>query len=60
MKNYDIDELREQLRCYYGTAAAVMGEGNPFGCIPAAAEMFNVEDLSDDEVIEEAERLGLI
>ncbi len=60
MYQIDIDKLRDELRSYYGTAAVVMGNGDPFGCIPPLAEMFNVDDLSDDEVIEEAERLGII
>ena len=57
---YDIDDLRSKLKDYYGTAATVMGHGNPFGFMPALAEMINVDRLSDDEVIEEAEKLGII
>ena len=60
MDKIDIDELREELRSYYGTAAVVMGNGNPFGFVPPLAEMFNVDDLSDEEVLAEAERLGII
>ncbi len=60
MNCIDVDELREELRNYYGTAAVVMGEGDPFGFIPPLAEMFNVDELNDDEVIAEAERLGII
>nr|MBQ4456423.1 hypothetical protein [Clostridia bacterium] len=60
MYQTDIDELRDELRSYYGTAAVVMGNGDPFGFIPPLAEMFDVESMSDDEVIAEAERIGLI
>ena len=60
MNQIDINELRDELKDYYGTAAMVMGNGNPFECVPQLAEMFNVDDLSDDEVIAEAERLGII
>lgn len=56
----DIEELREQLRSYYGTAATVMGNGDPFGFLPAFGEMMSVDGLSDEEVIKEAERLGII
>ena len=57
---YDIDSLREQLKDYYGTAATVMGNGNPFNCLPAFAEMINVDSLSNEEVIEEARKIGII
>ena len=60
MRYLDVDELREELRSYYGTAAVVLGDGSPFGCIPAVSELFNVDDMSDDEVLEKAEELGLI
>ena len=60
MYQTDIDELRDELRNYYGTAAVAMGNGDPFGCIPPLTEMLNVDDLSDDEVIAEAKRLGII
>ena len=60
MNYMDIDELRDELKSYYGTAAVVMSEGDSFGFIPPLAEMFAVDDLSDDEIIAEAERLGLI
>ncbi|MBO4919989.1 MAG: hypothetical protein J5365_07530 [Erysipelotrichaceae bacterium] len=56
----DIEELREELRIYYGTAAIVMGDGDLFAFPPALSEMANVDDLSDDEIIEAAERLGII
>lgn len=57
---YNISELREALKDYYGTSAVVIGGGNPFDCIPALGEMFNVDDLSDEEVIEEARKIGII
>ena len=57
---YDIDKLREELKDYYGTAAVVMGNGNPFECLPAFAEMINVDSLSDEEVIQEAKKIGII
>ena len=60
MHQIDINQLRDELRSYYGTAAVVIGNGDPFGCIPPLAETFNVDDLSDDEVIAEAEKLGII
>lgn len=60
MEYIDVDELRDELRSYYGTAAVTMGDGFPFGFAPAVSEMFNVDDLSDDEVIEKAKELGLV
>ena len=54
MNYLDSDELREKLRSYYGTAAVVMEDGSPFGFIPAVSELFSVDDLSDEEVIEKA------
>ena len=66
MDDIDIEELRNQLRDYLGTAAFTMGEGDPFGSfppfgfVPPLAEMFEVDSMSDEEVIEEAERLGIL
>ena len=60
MNYLDIDELREKLRSYYGTAAVVMEDSSPFGFIPAVSELFSVDDLSDEEVIEKAKELGLV
>ena len=60
MNDYDIDELRDRLRDYYGTAAVVLTEGEPFGFIPPVAELFNVDELNDDEVFAEAVRMGII
>ncbi len=57
---YDVDELREELRNYYGTAAVVMGQDDLFGGIPVLSDLFDVDSLSDEEVVEEAERLGII
>ncbi|MBR4461035.1 MAG: hypothetical protein IKS51_00405 [Erysipelotrichaceae bacterium] len=56
----DIEELREKLRHYYGTAAMVMGDGDPFHFMPAFCDMMRVDDLSEEEIIEKAERLGII
>lgn len=57
MTNYkDIDELKD----YYGTAATVMGNGNPLDFLPAFGEMINVDNLDDEEVIEKAEELGIL
>lgn len=66
MDDIDIEELRYQLRDYLGTAAVTMGEDDPlgffppFGFVPPLAEMFEVDSMSDDQVIEEAERLGIL
>ena len=60
MVSYDVDELREELRSYYGPAAVVVGQEDPFGGIPVLSDLFDVDSLSDEEVIEEAERLGII
>ncbi|MCR4855485.1 MAG: hypothetical protein K5908_04885 [Erysipelotrichaceae bacterium] len=57
---YNADELREELRNYYGTAAVVMGQDDPFGGIPVLSDLFDVDSLSDEEVVGEAERLGII
>lgn len=48
----DTDEIRDELRDYYGTAAVS-------GFQAAAAQLFEVEDLDDEEVKELAEELGL-
>ena len=56
-EEYDIDELRNQLKDYYGTAAFAFGEGNNMGPM---ADLLNVDFLSDEEVIEEARNCGLI
>lgn len=48
----DTDEIRDELRDYYGTAVV---SGFP----AAAALLFEVEDLDDEEVRELAEELGL-
>ena len=60
MDGYDIDSLRESLKSYYGTAAAVMGNEDPFMGYAAAMEYFDVDDLNDDEVISKAHSLGII
>ena len=56
----DVDELREQLKDYYGTAAIVLGDGNPFGCMGVLGEMLDIDDLSEEEVIKKASELGII
>ena len=56
-EEYDIDELRDQLKDYYGAAAFAFGEGNNMGPM---ADLLNVDFLSDEEVIEEARDCGLI
>lgn len=51
--DYDVDDLRSELRDYYGTAM--------FGGMPMA--MMDVERVSgesDDDVIEEAHRMGFL
>ncbi|MBQ1347634.1 MAG: hypothetical protein IIZ28_07415 [Erysipelotrichaceae bacterium] len=60
MDKIDIDELRQQIRNYYGAAAVVMGRDDPLMGFPAAAEVYDTDDLSDEEVLAEAKRLGLI
>ena len=60
MRNPDIDELRSELEDYYGTAAAVMGSGNPVNFPPALGQMLEIGDLSDEEIMERAEELGLL
>lgn len=50
--DYDIDELRDKLLDYYGTA---------MGFYPVAVmDLARVENMSDEEVIEEAIKLGYI
>ena len=50
----DIDELRETVKDELGTAAYAGGG-------PAAfADMINVDNMSDEEVIQEAEKLGIL
>lgn len=56
-EEYDVDELRDELKNYYGTAAFAFGEGNNMGPM---ADLLNVYFLSDEEVIEEARNCGLI
>lgn len=48
----DAEELREKLKDYYGTA---MTNGVPMAVI----ELGEVDDMSDEEIIEKAESLGL-
>ena len=53
-----IEELREKLKDYYGTAATVLGNGNPFNCLGAIGELVSIDDLSDEEVFQRAKELG--
>ena len=48
----DFEELRETIRDYYGTA---MASGFPMAII----ELAEVDNASDDELIEIAKRIGL-
>lgn len=48
----EIEELRKKLLNYYGTATAFM----PF----AAVDLVRVEQMSADEIIREARKVGLI
>ncbi len=57
MEKKDIDALREQLKEVYGTAAVSFGPGNNASPL---TELFRVDGLSDEEVLEEAERMGLL
>ena len=48
----DPEDIRDELRDYYGTAAV---SGFPM----AAVQLFEVEDMDEDELRERAEELGL-
>lgn len=50
--SYEIEKLRKKLLDYYGSAT-------PFFAA-AMADVAKVEDMDDDEIIEEAEKNGLI
>ncbi len=52
MDEMDVSSLRDRLRDYYGTA---MASGFPMAVI----ELSEVESMSDEEVLERAEELGL-
>ena len=56
----EIEMLREQLRDWYGTAAAVMDDGMPFGSFPPLMELAEVDAMSDEEILEKARSLGMI
>ena len=51
--NYNIDQLRKQLLDYYGTAIC---SGFPMAIMDAS----KIECMRDEEIIEEADKLGLI
>ena len=53
MDEVDVSYLRDRLRDYYGTA---MVSEFPM----AMAELNEVDSMSDEEVIEKAEELGLL
>ncbi|MFI3261178.1 MAG: hypothetical protein R3Y13_05670 [bacterium] len=48
----DIEEIRNKLINYYGTAL-------PFNEI-AQTELIKIESLSDDDILKEARKLGII
>ena len=50
--SYEIEKLRKKLIDYFGSAT-------PFFAA-AMADVAKVEDMDDDEIIEEAEKIGLI
>ena len=54
-EEYDIDELRDQLKDYYGTAAFSMNDN-----MGPMADLLSVDSLSDDEVMEVARNCGFI
>ena len=60
MDAYEIVELRKRLKDYHGTAAVTLGNDAAFGYIPPLSELYETDDLSDEEVIEEAKRLGIL
>ena len=53
MEDIDVEYLRGQLRDYYGTA---MTSSFPM----AVMELSEVDSMSDDELIEKEEELGLM
>lgn len=52
-ETYDIEELRAQLRDYYGTA---MVSGFP----AAVLDLGRIERMDDEEIVEEAKKAGII
>ena len=52
-ETYDIEELRAQLRDYYGTA---MMSGFP----AAVIDLGKIERMDDEEIVEEAKKAGII
>ena len=52
-ESYDVEDLREQLRDYYGTA---MVAGFP----AAVIDLAELDRMSDEEIIREARKAGLI
>lgn len=60
MDKIDIDELREELKNYYGSAAVVLRNDTPFEFVPPLSELYEVDDMSNEEIVEEAKRLGIL
>ena len=54
-EEYDIDELRDQLKDYYGTTAFSMNDN-----MGPMADLVKIDSLSDEEIIEEAKSCGFI
>ena len=50
---YNIEELKQQLKDYYGTA---MYNSFPMAVI----ELSRIENMSDEEILREARKIGLI
>ena len=53
MYERDTEDIREELRDYYGTAAA---SGFPM----ASVQLFEVDEMDEDELRERVEELGII
>lgn len=60
MEGYDIDSLRESLKNYYGTASVVMRNEDLFMGYAAVMEYFDVDEMSDEEVISKVQSLGIL
>ena len=60
MDKIDIEELREELKSYYGTAAVVSDVQGVCRFLSPLKELIDIDGMSDDEIIREAERLGIL
>ena len=60
MDGYDIDSLRESLKNYYRTASVAMGNEDLFMGYAAVTEYFDVDEMSDEEVISKVRSLGIL